>query len=502
MNFDAFSNPSIVANLNLGNRVTVQSINMIETGTYNPLFSRNYTLNSSVSTVSDMVNSLSDRVSQSMCSVTPDLVAGVSSNLISQSPEVGPMLSIPNGWDLPRFRYNMRVRVDLTSGLHEIYDVQGYSEYLDVSHTNRIDPNMKMYINSITRVSEYQDQFGQTSLTSSGSSQIVNGAIAATPNSSGVFTMRPRDVLTEIQWQYLQEDAGTTYLDGRANITGKATGSTRTNAVPAIYLSELLGNWLDTVRDNDIANDKAVVSGTLNRLQENFYEENKLIRELVRVQGIGNGGYFTMATLSMLDKTFEINSALMSNRLNVMLLGGATNQDTVTIGAGSNWNGRDIEAIWASSLAQSVPAIMSRYFVGKFAFTSTNMTIHGDFVTETVNMKSANQALMNIQVARSLCRDVENLVMKDLTMNNLIKYNLSGEFDCYGDTKIVLGIEGRPPQTFFMPSFADSISTPVLTSDKRNLSNLALGMESVVRTVVDNVLSPSSDMLPTIVADF
>ena len=74
MNFDFFSNPSIVNNLNLGNRVSIISLNMMETGTYNPLFSRSYTVNSNVSVVSDAIGNISDRISNSALNVTPELI--------------------------------------------------------------------------------------------------------------------------------------------------------------------------------------------------------------------------------------------------------------------------------------------------------------------------------------------------------------------------------------------------------------------------------------------
>ena len=119
MNLDAFTNPSIINALNIGTKISITRLNMIETGTYNPMYSRNYAVNSNVSVLSDLINNLSDRVSQAGLSVTPDLISGLSNSLIRQSPDVGNMLSIPNGWDRPRFRFSMMVNVLLPSGLTE-----------------------------------------------------------------------------------------------------------------------------------------------------------------------------------------------------------------------------------------------------------------------------------------------------------------------------------------------------------------------------------------------
>lgn len=489
MNFDFFSNPSIVNNLNLGNRVSIISLNMMETGTYNPLFSRSYTVNSNVSVVSDAIGNISDRISNSALNVTPELITGLSTNLLVQDPNATQMLSIPNGWDTKRFRFNMRVKVDLTSGLTEMYDIQGFTEELAVSHAQSLDPNMKFFINSIARVSEYQDQFGQTALSCFGTSQVINGAIASTPNSTGVFTMRPKDVLGEMQWQYLSQDAGQKYIDGRANITGRSTGSSRNNCIAANYLSDTIGNWINTAKENEIADDNAIVTGTLNKLHENFFEENKFIRELVNVQGPGSSGFFTLNTLNKLDVTFDQQSALLTNRLNVMMTGGMTNHDLITIGSGSQWNGRDIEAVWASTIVQSVPAIMTKHFVGKLAFTATNKTINGTTVVTIVKMLSPNAANMNQFTSSQISKAIEVLLFKDITQDNLIKFNISAEFDIYGDTRVDVGVENRPVQTFFMPTFADSISTPVITNNKGNLTNMASSLEGVVRTITDNVLS-------------
>ena len=501
MNLDAFTNPAIVNMLNIGTKVTVVRITMVETGTYNPMYSRNYSLNSNVTVLSDLINNLSERVSNAGLAVTPELVSGLSSGLIRQTPDAGNMLSIPNGWDRPRFRYSMTVNLLLPNGLTETYEIQGYSEYLDQSLTGKIDPNMRMYINSMTRVAEYTNQHGQRMFTTAGSSQILNGAIAASHDSTGVFSMRPRDVVGEIQWQYMSEDTGNNFKDGRANITGRSTGSNRSNAVPSTYLAETLKNWIQTTTENELHDDRAIVSGTLNRLQENFYEENKFISELVKIQGFGNGGFFTMNSLEKLDSNFTVAGALLSNVMNVIFLGHDGRRAEVTIGQGSDWGGRDLEAVWAASISQSFPAIINKYGIGNYAVAITNKTLNGECHVETTNMQTKDITKYNPIILSAVNTDISNLIMKDLSLNNLIKYIVNISCDTYGTTSIELRLEDRPVQHFFMPSFADSIPTPLITNTKNELVTFAQGIEHVMRTVTGNVLDTNTDNIPVMSID-
>lgn len=488
MNFDAFSNPAIASALRLGNTVTVENIFLAETGTYNPLFSRNFEMNRNAAAVGKVVNDLSNRVLESGLTVTPDLMAGLSSSLVAPSADAGSMLSIPSGWDRPRFRMRMIVRVGLPSGMESRFEIQGYSEHKDIMQSGIPDSNMRFYINSITKIASQVGINGQSSLVSQGSAQILNGAISMTPTATGVFALRPRDVVGEIQTQYTQADAGVDYKDGRANLSGRSAGSTRTNAIPASYLSTTLEAWMTACQQNEIVNDRGVVSNSLTMLAENFYDENPFVSAIIGKQGVGNGGWFTFNTLSALDPSFTPAKALMENRLNIMMHGGMTAHDIVSIGSGSHWNGRDIEAIWAASLAQSIPAIMSKYYIGKFGFTATNQVFGGQIVITPTMMKSSNVNAMNQIVLTAMINEIQRTILKDLSMDNLITFNLTAAIDSYGDTRIDIAIDNRPVQTFFMPTFCDAIASPMLTHDRSNLEGVAHGIESIVRTVVGNTL--------------
>lgn len=502
MNFDALSNPALVAQLAIGNRVTIESLRAIQTGTYNPLFARNFQMNANPNEIKTLTETLSGRVHEAGNSVSPQLLAGLATSFIAPSANVGNMLSIPNGWDVPRFRFVMRVRVDLSTGLNVRYEIQGFTDHMAVSHAGTIDPNVKFYINSVTTVRDVVMANGASSLISQGSSQVLNGTISNTPTATGVFAMRPKDVVGEIQTQYMSLDAGTSFKEGRSNITGRATSSIRNNTIPSMFLSNTLQQWLQVTAESSVANDRAVVNNTLIRLQEDGLEENKFTNALVSVQGLGNGGWFTLASLQKLDGTFVVG-AMPPSRFNVQRLGGMTNFETVQTGIGSNWNGRDIEAIWATSLVQAIPAIMSKYFVGKLAFTSTNEIVGGVITTFITALKSPNVAMMSQGVSTSIVSEIDSIVLKDICFNGEINYNIKCEFDIYGDTTISVTIAGRPTQVYFMPTFCDGIGSPVITHNKQSLTNMAFGMESLMRTVTDNVFGNDGghSALPTINLD-
>lgn len=501
MNFDALANPALVAQLQLGNRVVVESFRAIQTGTYNPLFVRNFQMTANPGELNNLTNVLSDRVVQAGATVSPHLIAGVAGSLIAPSAHVGQMLSIPNGWDSARFRFVMRVRVDLASGLNSRYEVTGFSDHFGVSHGGALDTGMRFYINNITTIRDIVNANGTTGFISQGASQVLNGSIVNTPTGTGVFAMRPKDVVGEIQMQYMANNAGSNFKDGRANITGRSTSSIRNNAVPTMFLSNTLQNWLQTTRDSDVANDQAIVNNTLGRLQEDGLEENRFANALVSVQGMGNSGWFTLGTLQRLDPTFVVGT-MPESRFSVKRLGGMTNFETVQMGMGSSWNGGDIEAIWASSMSQSVPAVMSKYFIGKLAFTSTNEIVGGQITTVITNLKSPNIAMMSEAISNAVTIELESLILKDLSYSGEINFTIKGEFDIYGDTRIELKIANRPVQTYFMPTFADGLGAPVITHDKNNLVSMAFGMESLMRKVTENVFGNSAigDM-PTINLD-
>jgi hypothetical protein len=81
---------------------------------------------------------------------------------------------------------------------------------------------------------------------------------------------------------------------------------------------------------------------------------------------------------------------------------------------------------------------------------------------------------------------LKNEVLKGISNNNLITFDLTMQIDLVGETFIRISLNGQPHIDYMMPSFCDALAAPVLTQDGSDLYTMA----NDLTTLAENISAP------------
>lgn len=456
-------------------RMTLQ-----ETGTYNTNYSRPYNAVTTDETLA-MLEHRVDEITRGnpLTNVAASSIAGLSAGLIVPATAWDHEILIPNGWDTKRLRFLLEVHADTHFGT-EVYFFQGYSEEFGVSYTNNIDPRMTFFINSYIRINRQPDLSG---MVIGGyrdvvveSAQIIDGRIHS-QTSPSVYGLRPEDLFTGIQANYLQSSYSSfgqsTLKDDRENRAGDVFKSNRMNAVPSAFLSKVVGAHRSAAVLQEYGSGNADI---LERTMQNCFEstpyENIFIRALSNLTGITGTTTFTLEDLELIDQSFR-------TRIDYHELG-----ETVRLhragDTNNNWGNATMETQLATILTQAISGLMMDSMLIQIGFHATTLTMNGmlDIRPFEDSVRGVNGGNMTGYLARFFTR-FESEVMPDITHNGDFQVDLNVYADLYGETEIQLSINGKHHEVFVTPSFCDALMAPIVTTNTENYHALVTGVEQI-----------------------
>jgi hypothetical protein len=463
----------------LGTHLTtlrLTSLILQETGTYNPMFLRPYNMHVDTHTS----NLITNRVIEfGQGRITGNLLAGVGAHVITPQAAPEAQILIPNNWDTPRIRFMLEVCCDFQVS-QRLYYIQGYTSHHGVlidGHGNiQIDPQMEFIINSIIGVTmtEIPTPMGpqRRPMVSESVHILDDPNWAGHMNSHLTYLMRPQDVFGGLQTSYMNTHG--MVLDTRGIASRQPARSNRGNNIPTEYLAKIVDSNLRS-KDQAGFNTKATDALTLAKemVTEAPLSENPFIHRISDLTTVGVTNRFRFGTLEQIDP--NINNVLKLTVINHQAL-----TPLHQIGQTAYWEGTDRVTQAATILTQAVPAMMMELMISKLHFTSTNHADGCQMYTAIVDAKSlaAVDLTRNYDIFK---HRFENEVMLDLTWGNQVGYTLQMQVDLFGETWISLGLDANPPMDFVVPSFADHLFVPVLTTNKDRLDFIVNDFEELLR---------------------
>ena len=476
-------------------QIKIARLVLSETGTYSPMYSRPYQTHVDGQTLENLVRRVDDAKG---AQVSGALFAGVASNMVSPSSAPQGEIPIHMGWSERRIRFFMEVHVTASMGSSFIYYFQGYTSHLGVSHNGNVDPQMQFIINSYIRVNR-SEQYGPYGTVTrdivTESAHIINGAIVNQVPNGDVYGMRPQDIFTGIQSNYL-ENAYTSYGNGdnsfqdtRVKFTGEAIRSNRINNLPANYVAKIVDGYQTGRQLADFGQSNSdIMSRSQGLVHEASAYENVFIRAISDMQGVHCSTVFNMNNLINLDPNVEAVTNFIS-------LGTTQTAQLHQAGQTEFWHGSNRETLASTVLSNAVPAIMMELMLSQIHFRSTNHDQGGINTTLIVNAKSLTNADMSPNL-EAFKRRFEKEVMFDITYGNMELYQVEMIADLFGETRITLSIGNGPLITYTTPSFCDSLLTPIMTMNKDNFYGVVNDFEVLMNQLNDNT---STAALNTIV---
>lgn len=465
--------------------MAVRSLQLIETGTYQPMYYRPYEVN----TDGALYQTIADRLTHNPVSATNGALSGVAGQAITPSARPQGELYMPNGWNEKRIRFMMAIDFEYITGTRGTYWLQGYTTYTGVSHNGHLDEDMVFYINSCTTTTVTQIPTPTGIMmqdTIRDSIQVLTGPGGSLMDDHNhIYSMRPEDLYMSMELQQSTSYAGDTSIkDSRSMINFVPHGSKRANTVASEYLGEMISSYMGSREALEFgSNERDMIGIAATSVRTKSLRENFFMQYLVgRRSGLA-GNQFTMKDISALDPMVGSKTTYFKSS---ELMKIATVMPTVEAGMTEHWMGSDIVTQMSSMLASAIPTIMLRSLISVVSFRSTNHDIGGRHTMAFMDVKSISNT--EVHTLTSLFQRLfEQTILPDLTQNGMVPYMLDMSCDITGDTWITLKLDSYPSITFTAPSFCDSLFTPVITTNYNHLVDSAVKMDGLLNYMVSEV---------------
>lgn len=450
-----------------------------DSGTYNVQYRRPYQTHLEGSTL----GLFRERTGGSE-SIAPAQLAGFAGQFISPQATPESAINIPQGWNEVRCRFMMEIEYDYYTGGRITEIVLGFTDHVGITHTGMVDPNMQFFVSSVThlRTTPMPTATGRQAVTN----VIESSQVLMSPVWQDIYTpqreqmLRPTDIFSVISRSHLPPQADV--MDLRNAMTNNAVKSRRANNQPAAYTARILQSYKHAAASQEQgAGEQEILGQARGFVNEASTGQDPFLRAVNQIQqhqGIGN--FFTYKDL------MELYPDVVHVTVPVMLMP-TERMQVHQAGQTADWGAANQETLVATSLSNSVPALMAEVGLTRLIFTSTNRTIGGAMLTTIVDADSFGNIDLT-QPCHTLMARLEGEVLRDLTYENSIDYAIEMRVDLVGETWLKMSLNGQAEVDYVTPSFCDALLAPVITSNVELTRSLAEDFE----TLTNEVLGPSN----------
>lgn len=464
----------------------IRRLFFVETGTYEDQMLRPYDTSLNQRTLIQL-----QEATRGGLNIAASSVAGIAGQIIAPTATPQGMATIQNGWQQSRMRFLMEV-VDMDGyGGESVQYLSGYTNHVGVSlQSQALDPNMELFFNNSIQTKRvlYASPTGnvmQQRVTDA--AHVLTGYYNPSYGNlhSATHSMRPQDVFSAVGASTLA-GYGAELIDTRtAFAQGKLKKSVRANTSAPSYLARLLNTHnaeMATTEESD--NLDEVMGRAAGAVQEPMLSTDLFLHEMMLRSRLTQGGYVTFGELMALQpgldqmaEVFVANSAQAK----------AQNH---WAGQTEHWGGATNETLAATILSHAVPGIMMDLMFTKISFHATNRNIGNQMTVALTGAKSFTEGLDLTRHLQSFVHRLQSEVLFDLSRGGALDFEIRGEFDVMGDTKISISMQGQPFIDYTTPSWGDALFAPVLTNDQFGLQKLATD----VITLAENMQTDYSPM--------
>lgn len=430
--------------------------------------------------------------------ITKSGLAGLASQILQPNSAVEGRAGIVHGWNTPRYRFLLKVEEQGQMGNSTISFYTGHTEHNEgiIYHgfDSTIDPNMVLYVNSVSRVrvgNMVANGVPSTNFTTTGHQQFLfNNAIVNNGVPQEMYKMRPEDVfhsqhiLNQLQYNGLTP-ANTIDTTGSMLVSAGEI-SARSNNLPTDYLYRTLKAMRYGQSDYE-SEEAEMIENAMSMVKEGYIADNPFMYQMgQRASSVLTSGTFTFGQLKSFCPYLDDITAVFSNKdminmaaqsANGIVFDGNHVYNKEIWGADNteHWHGSTPETIAAYNLSMTLPAMMLDKFVSSIRLTMTNQTQDGT-ITHAIQSITPLDPLLQGQMIRAGEELVDRLVMElinSITYQGNIAFNCMIDCDVFGDTLIYISMNGNPAVPLLMPTFADNAAAPVMTNNLNNYQDVS-----------------------------
>lgn len=500
--------------------LSILGITLVETGTYDPEFLRPYV----VSANRDDIDMFSDVVSEEGGHVSSAAVAGIASRIMNYKHTVSDrdLVEIENGWDEKRFSFIFEVierERDEFDGFNPDKEVvtyiSGFTDCLDIASrtsVNRgsrssadifISPETVFYVSNVRRIER------NTRRIKTNNQLIVPAYYKNNKYRSSrdeFFTLRPKDVFTT---QSVNSIMDRNRDVARINNSNKLTGSQikpsrATNLSPASYLAytvsaltraETSFNQTDAYGNYDSQQgqrDSVYSKAKSMLIEDTAYEANSFLQLLRYNSSFGQDQSFTWREIKEIFGGHQIEDLTEIHQTD------SIKQDVrqARAGDGAGWDnnsnaGRN--AVFATVLKQALPGYAVESMIYACRIEASNILSRSDeldaiagalvTVSDIVWATKLSQA-MEDRLADEFEQVIARNILRDLSLNNAIDYDIVVELNWRFDSFIYVAIEGGEMLEFPTAGFANSLTSPIITTSQDTTDVIGQELNSIVNSIL------------------
>lgn len=389
----------------------------------------------------------------------------IAREIVTPSVQSKGSILIQNGWDTNRCSVYLMFRVTTPRSIyHEV--LTGYTDNNNITE-GYVAPDIRIFINSVIRVSEQQRRTNQgavTTMVAQENAQVLRPIVIdnAGQQSQGSIGLRPTDVLTG--WA---NNFGRVDVDVRSSIAGNVDGevgiaSRRSNGISSHYLSKALTSFsLANNGENDSManNDRWIAGKSATEAREKSLTASHLFSLLKNRTSLAEAGCFTM---SQLQGAMPFAPGCIQTRL--------IPRGAMRIGVNTQtWGDYSEETQIGVKLANAVPAISGHNMISNFKFKATNIT--GAHVVLPQNIQMLFPGASEQAFTHQLMLAMQHSILPEIFDGVCSYYDIECEYAVGGVMMISISVNGQPHVPYEMPNYCDALAASTIATEQREVDN-------------------------------
>ena len=437
---------------------------------YDPMYHRPYTVQWDPATL----GKLEDIINTSLVrEIAPAQVSTLASRVLHPSPKIGEAVYIPRGWESDRWVFMLEVLSEPQQGPAIRYFFQGYSTHGGTLPSGLPDPSVEFIFNAFIAVNEDTQTVQQ-------SAAVLSDLSTKQTRGFSPYMLRPSDVLCGLQMCQEGYDMDMV-TDTRVMLSRGGALVSRILNIPTAYVAKLATSYCTGQAHRAFScNAGDIIQHTDMYLNEPHLMENPFVWLLAKNRETALSNRFTLADLDTLQPGFLASRVAMLSTDTLPVRKRYTEAHK-----GAAWN-RNTQNTWAASrLGQMVPALMAELGIEEIHFSVSGQGSMTDTPLVALTVQSTWSRLKtDIEQLKDVFsqRFIDEILL-DLLHDHEGTYQFKVEANTLGESWFVVSFDGAGDEAFLVPSFCDSLFSPMATPQRKAYQDVVEDVHSVLLTL-------------------